>query len=183
MCRISVPWLGELRSGTVGSAGTSDWLKANVVNPHLADIGLEHNPKVESHCRRLGLRTDDSVHLCPAADSFQNLFETRLRKGPARRSACPCTEQDGPGIRLPSLRRSSTRIAGASWYHSEPVAPGSDSIDVLECGLRDADYRAGRQNDAYRGGRREARAMSILAERDSVHDRAQPGRGESKFPG
>src|SRR5208337_1936567 len=77
------PARGDLRdlfSRAVWSGRATDRFEAYVIDPHFADIGLGHDPKVEGYCRSLRLGTDDPLYFHPAADGLQNLLEAAVRK-------------------------------------------------------------------------------------------------------
>src|SRR5207248_9704788 len=54
---------------------TSDRLEADVVDPHLADVGVTGDAEVQGQRGRLGLGGEDLLDLGPAADDLQAFVE------------------------------------------------------------------------------------------------------------
>src|SRR5262245_55853653 len=94
--------------------GAADRLEGDVIDPHLADVGIAGDPEVECERGRLRLGREDLLDLRPAADGTQAFFEAPALEHPPR-GRCVLVLRD-PDSAL-------------------PLGPGGDQIPELKAHL------------------------------------------------
>src|SRR5262245_57308019 len=94
--------------------GAADRLKGDIIDPHLADVGIAGNPEVEGQRGSLGLGREDLLDLRPAADGTHAFFEAPVLEHPPR------------GWRVFVLRDPDTAL---------PLSPGGDQVPELKAHL------------------------------------------------